>query len=91
MLLGHLRNNKITTISFELFGVAFLQLFGRALEYLNTLTLNQILREVYVELTLISRSGTAIMKTDKTLINEIDIGKYVKELGDLQEPENNEK
>jgi hypothetical protein len=31
VLLGHLRNNKVISVSFELFGVAFLQLFGRIL------------------------------------------------------------
>ncbi len=36
VLLGHLRNNKVISVSFELFGVAFLQLFGRILELLNT-------------------------------------------------------
>lgn len=36
ILLGHLRNNKVISVSFELFGVAFLQLFGRILELLNT-------------------------------------------------------
>lgn len=36
VLLGHLRNNKVVSVSFELFGVAFLQLFGRVLELLNT-------------------------------------------------------
>lgn len=38
ILLGHLRNNKVISVSFELFGVAFLQLFGRILELLNTQT-----------------------------------------------------
>jgi hypothetical protein len=36
VLLSHLKNNKVISISFELFGVAFLQLFGRNLEFLNT-------------------------------------------------------
>lgn len=31
VLMGHLKNNKINTVSFELFGVAFLQLFGKTL------------------------------------------------------------
>lgn len=69
--MGHLRNNKIVTVSFELFGVAFLQLFGRALELMNSQIMSQILREIYVELTVIGKSGTAIMKTDKALIKEI--------------------
>jgi hypothetical protein len=72
-LLGHLKNNKINTISFELFGVAFLQLFGRTLELMNSQIMSQILREIYVEMTIISKSGTAIMKTDKALVKEIDI------------------
>lgn len=36
VLLSHLRNNKVVSISFELFGVAFLQLFGKNLEFINT-------------------------------------------------------
>lgn len=36
VLLAHLKNNKVTAISFELFGVAFLQLFGKNLEFMNT-------------------------------------------------------
>ena len=44
VLLGHLKNNKISTISFELFGVAFLQLFGRSLEMMNSQVMVQILR-----------------------------------------------
>ncbi len=72
-MLGHLKNNKINTISFELFGVAFLQLFGRTLELMNSQIMSQILREIYVEMTIISKSGTAIMKTDKALVKEIDI------------------
>jgi len=31
VLLTHLKNNKVVSISFELFGVAFLQLFGKSL------------------------------------------------------------
>lgn len=44
VLLGHLKNNKIITISFELFGVAFLQLFGRTLELANSQIMTQVLR-----------------------------------------------
>lgn len=36
ILLSHLKNNKVVSISFELFGVAFLQLFGKSLEFMNT-------------------------------------------------------
>ena len=36
VLLSHLKNNKVVSISFELFGVAFLQLFGKNLEFINT-------------------------------------------------------
>lgn len=80
VLLGHLRNNKIVTVSFELFGVAFLQLFGRSLELLNSHTMTQILREVYVELTVISKSGTAIMKTDKSFVKEVEIENFIPNL-----------
>ena len=56
-----------------MFGVAFLQLFGRTLELMNSQIMGQILREIYVEMTIISKSGIAIMKTDKALVKEIDI------------------
>jgi hypothetical protein len=47
VLMGHLRHNNISTISFELFGVAFLQLFGKTLESMDSQVMSQVLREVY--------------------------------------------
>ena len=48
-------------MSFELFGVAFLQLFGKVLELMDSQLLAQILRRIYIEITLIGKSGTAIL------------------------------
>ena len=68
VLLTHLKNNTIKTVSFELFGVAFLQLFGKVLELMDSHILGQMLRKIYVEITIIGKSGTAILKTDKNQI-----------------------
>lgn len=69
VLLTHLKNNKVSSISFELFGVAFLQLFGKNLEFMNTetylffyLRMNKILRQIFINLTHIGKTGTAILK-----------------------------
>jgi hypothetical protein len=50
------------SISFELFGVAFLQLFGKNLEFMNTEIMNKILRQIFINLTIIGKNGTAILK-----------------------------
>ena len=48
VLLSHLKNNNIKAISFELFGVAFLQLFGKILELMDSSLLSQVLRKIYL-------------------------------------------
>ena len=57
--------------------MAFLQLFGKVLELMDSQLLAQILRRIYIEITLIGKSGTAILKTDKNQIGSLCFTEYI--------------
>lgn len=44
---------------------------------MNSVLMNKILRQIYIELTVISKSGSAMIKADKLLVKEIDIEKFI--------------
>ncbi len=77
ILLSQMKANKINSISYELFGVTILQLFGKVLKHLDTTRICQILRQVFFHLTHTGSSGKAQLKLTIKQVEPVPLEKYI--------------